>query len=691
MTSKSGTLKPSLRKAARAVNPIVEGGRKHLGGERPEEAWDEVKREYCSPEELERRTVARKAGHPHVFGELHEHSSRNTAAGNTPIADQEGGKAADPRQARSPRQTDTASPEGSRPAANSSRAEKPDSGPEKRLAAGPRQGFESEQNNTASPEGLRPAAKSSRAEKPDSGPGKRLAAGPRQGFESEQDNTDAAGDTLCMIDVDRVVESPDNPREEFDPVLLQELADGIKRTNGVLQPILVLPLFGGTWELVDGARRLRATKLAGFEQIAASVRAMTAKEAALARLEANARRQDINPLEKAKAIQRAIDKQGATQAEIGAALGIQQSTVSNHLRVLRLPEEWHGLIAAGTVSESHAKLVVPYVECPTIMEELVSMAKEGLTVSGFESRMSSVLDRCTRRMTKSSWGSGPQFKMTPAVEKELRPIKVKLWDKSELRATNVELWDRLQEEAEQAKSAKDLKRAAAAAENGRTPEAEEKLREQQARTRAKQLYRYKILWLQEHCVAALDEAEDWLVTCLLLQWACDGDGAHQRLSAVEESLRNRRVNYAYTTRTNLFAGLLAAGNTPTADEEGGKAAHPRQARSPRHTDTVLKKLLAQWLKQSPEGMHTGTPAYLVESVAEALSVDFLREWKPDREFLQLHTKEQLLALAKAWKLTVDPARKRMDMLDDLVVSTAAARSRLAMPEELRKVKAVDLW
>lgn len=117
MTSKSGTLKPSLRKAARGVNPIVENGRNHLGGERLPEEWDEVMREYVSAEELERRTVARKVAHPHVFGDPAEHIPHGIP-----------------------------SPEGSK----SSRAEKPDSGPEKRLAAGPRQGFESEQNNTVS-------------------------------------------------------------------------------------------------------------------------------------------------------------------------------------------------------------------------------------------------------------------------------------------------------------------------------------------------------------------------------------------------------------------------------------------------------------------------------------------------------------------------------------------------------------
>lgn len=581
-TSTAGPgLKPSLRQAARraAVNPVVQAGREHLGGERPPEAWDDVRREYVDPEELESRMARRQAGHPHVFGE-------------------------------------------------------PDI-----------------------PRGM-PADKKVSVKLSEKG--------------------ELHTDELQFIELELIVESPDNPRQEFDPVALQELADGIK-VAGLLQPLLVLPGFGGSHELVDGARRLRACVLAGLRAAPCLVRNLDPKAAALARLEANAKRLDINPLEKARAIDQAIKQRGATQAEIGKALGIEQSTVSNHLRMLRLPEAWHRLIADGTLTEAHAKPVIPFAEYSDILQELyedATMPPDNWNPGGpgsvrdWERKVKQAVANKTRSMNPKEY-NGPKFKATAAQIEQLAIIKTVIWDGQEERATNVPLWDELQKDALAKAEARRTKREAAAksaAKSGHGGQGDFETRAKLAEQRNKRLFRYKIWWLQGRCADALDKAPPWILTSLLLHWACEGSGWHERLTQMEVKRKSgSKINVGHMYRHNIFGDL-------------------QDVKAPEAQDRLVRDTLFIWLMQSAEGANSGTPPHLVESAAKALDIDFARDWQPQSEYLDLCTHEQLCDLAKFWRLPVGTALKRGELQTAIQQSIKASGRTLAVPDELKTVE-----
>jgi ParB family chromosome partitioning protein len=160
---------------------------------------------------------------------------------------------------------------------------------------------------------------------------------------------------LQSIPVDAIDPNPDQPRRVFDPEQIQGLADSIRR-HGVLQPVVVRRA-GERYELVVGERRWRASREAGL----ATLPALVADLADRARLEValveNVQRRDLNPIELAHAF-RTLGEAGATQEEIGERVGLDRSTVSNHLRLLDLPNEMQADIEMGRISAGHAKALL---------------------------------------------------------------------------------------------------------------------------------------------------------------------------------------------------------------------------------------------------------------------------------------------------------------------------------------------
>ncbi len=148
------------------------------------------------------------------------------------------------------------------------------------------------------------------------------------------------------------------PRKDFAPDALQELAASI-RAQGVLQPIVVRKSAGGTpFELVAGERRWRAAQLAQLHEIPAIVRELSDDEALEIGLVENLQRQDLGPIEEAQAYRRLIDELGHTQEEIAKALGKSRSHIANQVRLLELPQPVVDMVAAGKLTVGHAKLLV---------------------------------------------------------------------------------------------------------------------------------------------------------------------------------------------------------------------------------------------------------------------------------------------------------------------------------------------
>ena len=161
-----------------------------------------------------------------------------------------------------------------------------------------------------------------------------------------------------------IVPNPNQPRTVFNQSAIDELAASI-RTHGVLQPVMVRPRAGGRYEIVAGERRYRAALEAGLKRIPAVVRSLTDEESLTVALIENIQREDLNPIEAARAYKQLMDDYGLTQTQLGEQIGKQQSTISNTMRLLRLSPEMQESIASGSLSLEHGKTLLGVEDAAT--------------------------------------------------------------------------------------------------------------------------------------------------------------------------------------------------------------------------------------------------------------------------------------------------------------------------------------
>lgn len=186
-------------------------------------------------------------------------------------------------------------------------------------------------------------------------------------------------DSVFWIDVDRIVPNPYQPRKEFSEEGLRSLAESI-RQYGVLQPLVVSRSeveksdgsgLESTYELIAGERRLRASKLAGLKQVPVVIRQgdnnLTKLELAIIE---NLQREDLNAIDRAKALQKLIDEFGISHAECAAKIGKSREYVSNSLRLLSLPEHMQAAIVGREISEGHARPLMALNDRPEERETL---------------------------------------------------------------------------------------------------------------------------------------------------------------------------------------------------------------------------------------------------------------------------------------------------------------------------------
>ena len=163
---------------------------------------------------------------------------------------------------------------------------------------------------------------------------------------------------LSSLRISQVEPRTDQPRKSFDPESLAALADSIA-AHGVLQPILVSDADeAGIYTIIAGERRWRASKLAGLTEIPAIIVDGDALKVAEISLVENIQREDLNPLEEALAYRALIDTFGLTQEELSAKVGKSRSTVANAMRLLDLPESVLDMLAAGEISQGHARALL---------------------------------------------------------------------------------------------------------------------------------------------------------------------------------------------------------------------------------------------------------------------------------------------------------------------------------------------
>ena len=162
---------------------------------------------------------------------------------------------------------------------------------------------------------------------------------------------------LRHIPVELIKPNPRQPRREFDEGALLALAESV-RERGVLQPVLVRPVAGGTYELIAGERRWRAAQLADEETVPAVVRPHDDAESLELALIENMAREDLNPVEEARACALLVEELGLTREDIGRRVGRSRVAVSNLLRLLDLPEDVLDLLSAAHLTEGHGRALL---------------------------------------------------------------------------------------------------------------------------------------------------------------------------------------------------------------------------------------------------------------------------------------------------------------------------------------------
>jgi ParB family chromosome partitioning protein len=168
---------------------------------------------------------------------------------------------------------------------------------------------------------------------------------------------DEPSQELRELPVELIAPNPSQPRHRFDEESLQRLAESVAE-RGVLQPVLVRPRPGGTYELVAGERRWRAARLAGLAVIPAVVRDNEDAESLELALIENVAREDLNPVEEARACAALVEDLGVTHKDLGKRIGRSRPALSNLLRLLELPQEVLELLERGALSEGHGRALL---------------------------------------------------------------------------------------------------------------------------------------------------------------------------------------------------------------------------------------------------------------------------------------------------------------------------------------------
>jgi ParB family chromosome partitioning protein len=162
---------------------------------------------------------------------------------------------------------------------------------------------------------------------------------------------------LRRVDLNLIVPNPNQPRQSFEEDALLGLAESI-RARGVLQPVLVRPLVDGRYELIAGERRWRAARIAELDTIPALVRRHDDTASLEIALIENMAREDLNPIEQAKACAALVEELGLTREEVGLRVGRSRVSVSNLIRLLDLPDEALELVECGALTEGHGRALL---------------------------------------------------------------------------------------------------------------------------------------------------------------------------------------------------------------------------------------------------------------------------------------------------------------------------------------------
>ena len=217
---------------------------------------------------------------------------------------------------------------------------------------------------------------------------------------------------FVMLRMEQIRPGRFQPRTTINEASLEELKASIKK-SGVIEPVIVRPIAHGTYELVAGERRFRASQALGAAEVPAIVKELSDKEALELSLVENVQRENLNPIEEATGYARLLDEFGYTQEDIASAVGKDRTTIANLLRLLALPEEIQQGVREGQATLGHAKALLGMADRVRQLELFTRIKREGLSVRQTEALAGAAAPAHRRRAHRAD----PQLK---GLEDELR-------------------------------------------------------------------------------------------------------------------------------------------------------------------------------------------------------------------------------------------------------------------------------
>lgn len=192
------------------------------------------------------------------------------------------------------------------------------------------------------------------------------------------------------IDINKLIANPNQPRKKFDETALQELANSIK-VHGVIQPLVVNDQKDGTYLIISGERRYRASKIAGLTAIPCIIKDYSEKQIKEISIIENLQREDLNPIESARAIKQLMDEYKMTQEAVSERIGVSRPNIANTLRLLSLCPEVLNLVENGKLSAGHARCLVPIQDYNSQIKLAMAASDNKMTVRDLEKAVKNLL------------------------------------------------------------------------------------------------------------------------------------------------------------------------------------------------------------------------------------------------------------------------------------------------------------
>lgn len=212
-----------------------------------------------------------------------------------------------------------------------------------------------------------------------------------------------------QIKISEIQPNRNQPRQEFDPATLAQLADSIQE-HGILQPLILRPIASGGYQIVAGERRYRAAQMAGISELPAMVRELSDIQTMQIALIENLQREDLNPIEEAWGYHELIHTHDFTQDEVAKSVGKSRPGIANALRLLNLPDQVLQLVRQGSISPGHARALLSLETDQQMIDTAQVVIKQEMTVRALENIVKKMI---SAHDTNDAGQAAEQFQPSP--------------------------------------------------------------------------------------------------------------------------------------------------------------------------------------------------------------------------------------------------------------------------------------